>query len=75
MKLSSNIYHNNFYSYSLLLQCWDGQPEERPDFSQLVVTLSTLMEAVAGYVTFSGSYKEKFAPDTNLLYCNPALLD
>ena len=64
-----------FYSYSLLLQCWDGQPEERPDFSQLVVTISAIMEAVADYVTFSASDKEKFAPDTSLLYCNPTLLD
>ena len=63
------------YSYSLLLQCWDGQPEERPDFSQLVVTLSIIMEAVAGYLIFSASDKENFALDNSLLYSNSTGLD
>ena len=63
------------YSYSLLLQCWDGQPEERPDFSQLVVTISTIMEAVAGYLIFSASDKENFALDTSLLFSNSTGLD
>ena len=63
------------YSYSLLLQCWDEQPEERPDFGQLVSTLSTLLEAVAGYVIFSASEKENLAADMSLVYCNSTALD
>ena len=63
------------YSYSLLLQCWDEQPEKRPGFSQLVSTLSTLLEAIAGYVIFSASEKEDFAAGTSLLYCNSTALD
>ena len=63
------------YSYSLLLQCWDEQPEKRPDFSQLLSTLSTLLEAVAGYVIFSASEKENLAAGMSLLYCNSTALD
>ena len=63
------------YSYSLMLQCWDEQPEKRPDFSQLVSTLSTLLEAIAGYVIFSTSEKENLAAGTSLLYCNSTALD
>ena len=71
------IMESNFipYSYSLLLQCWDEQPKERPHFSQLVVTLATMMEAVAGYLSFSASEKENFAADTSLLSCNSIALD
>ena len=67
------------YSYSLLLQCWDEKPKERPDFRQLVVTLATMMEAVAGYLStlqcISASEKENFVADTSLLSCNSTALD
>ena len=71
------IMESNFipYSYSVLLQCWDEQPKERPHFSELVVTLATMMEAVAGYLSFSASEKENFAADTSLLSCNSVALD
>ena len=71
------IMESNFipYSYSLLLQCWDEQPKERPHFSELVVTLATMMEAVAGYLSFSASEKENFAADTSPLSCNSIALD
>ena len=31
-------------------QCWSGEPEHRPSFSQLVESLSSSLEAMAGYV-------------------------
>ena len=31
-------------------QCWSGEPEHRPSFSQLVESLSNSLEAMAGYV-------------------------
>lgn len=43
------------YSYFLLLQCWDGQPEKRPNFSQLLVTISTMLEVIGGYLVLSAT--------------------
>lgn len=40
-------------SYYLLLQCWDRQPEKRPNFSQLLVTISTMLEVIGGYLVLS----------------------
>ena len=58
------------YSYSLLLHCWDEQPEKRPRFSQLVVTIATMMEAVGGYLPLNDTDKINLAADTHLLYYN-----
>ena len=57
-------------SYSLLLQCWDGQPEERPDFRQLVVTIAAMLEEVSGYLSLNIIEKRNLAPDTHVLYYN-----
>ena len=58
------------YSYSLLLHCWDEQPEKRPSFSELVVTIATMMEAVGGYLSLNVTDKINLASDTHLLYYN-----
>ena len=58
------------YSYSLLLHCWDGQAVKRPSFSELVVTIATMMEAVGGYLSLSVTDKIELASDTHLIYCN-----
>lgn len=57
-------------SYYLLLQCWDGQPEERPNFRQLVVTIAAMLEEVSGYLSLNIIEKRILAPDTHLLYYN-----
>ena len=31
-------------------QCWSGEPEHRPSFTQLVESLSNSLEEMAGYV-------------------------
>ena len=33
-----------------MLQCWKENPEERPQFSELVTSISQQLEAVAGYM-------------------------
>ena len=58
------------YSYSLLLHCWDEQPEKRPSFSELVVTIATMMEAVCGYLSLNVTDKTNVVSDTHLLYDN-----
>ena len=58
------------YSYSLLLHCWDGQPEKRPSFRELVVTIATMMEAIGVYLSLNVTDRISLAPDTNLLYYN-----
>ena len=36
--------------YAILLQCWEADPHERPHFANLVVTISTTLEMIAGYL-------------------------
>ena len=33
-----------------MLECWKENPDERPTFSQLVVTISSQLEGMAGYL-------------------------
>jgi len=40
-------------SYAIILGCWKEDPEERPDFSKLVVTISLTLEAAVGYMNLS----------------------
>ena len=57
-------------SYSLLLQCWEEQPEERPRFSELVITIATMLEAVGGYLVLNDTNRKNFASDTHFMYYN-----
>ena len=36
-----------------MMRCWNHVPDERPSFGDLVVSLNTLLEGVAGYLDFS----------------------
>ena len=36
-----------------MLKCWQGAPEERPTFSELVSLLSQTLESLAGYMDVS----------------------
>ena len=44
------------YRYDIVLACWEANPDNRPAFSELVCTISTLLEGVAGYLSI-----EKFS--------------
>ena len=39
--------------YAMMRKCWRMVPDERPRFSQLVVTLDKTLQSVAGYVELS----------------------
>ena len=40
-------------SYAAVTKCWEGTPDNRPNFSELVVTFSSCLEDIAGYIDFS----------------------
>ena len=41
------------YRYDTMMACWTHLPHERPTFSDLVITVNTLLEKLAGYIDFS----------------------
>ena len=61
-------------SYYLLLQCWDGQPEKRPNFSQLLVTISTMLEVIGGYLVLSATDDENSLLDRHSFKYNLSTL-
>ena len=40
-------------SYTLMLECWDANPQTRPSFADMVVRLDSLLESVAEYLDIS----------------------
>ena len=43
------------YRYDLMKQCWKELPDKRLTFSELVTTISTSLEAIAGYLDLAVS--------------------
>ena len=41
------------YRYSIMLKCWNSDPNERPSFSALVNSISGFAEKTAGYLDVS----------------------
>ena len=42
------------YRYeSVMLQCWDSLSDERPTFSEMVVTLDNMLTSMASYIDFN----------------------
>ena len=49
-----------------MLKCWKENPEERPEFSELVACISQQLESVAGYMdvsTFGGQQESVTTAD------------
>ena len=42
-------------SYSVMKSCWESEPENRPQFSELVLTISSILESTAGYLELAMS--------------------
>ena len=40
-------------------ECWKENAKERPDFKKLVITISLILEAVAGYMVISLPVKDE----------------
>ena len=42
------------YRYeSVMLQCWNSSPDERPAFPELVVTIENMLTSMANYIDFN----------------------
>ena len=54
--------------YDVVSNCWTEQPEKRPSFAELVVTLTSLLEDIAAYMDFSVLANNKQALNYDHLY-------
>ena len=61
--MCGNISMSSLYSYSVMQRCWLDDPGTRPSFSDLVVSLSPLLESVAGYTQLSMTLTQPGAAD------------
>ena len=55
-------------SYDVIMNCWKEHPEKRPSFAELVVTLTSLLEDIAGYMDFSVLANNEQAVNYDHLY-------
>ena len=52
---TSNLY---IYRYTIMHGCWCVETDQRPTFSELVDSLSSMLEGMAGYVQVSAFSRE-----------------
>ena len=43
-----------------MMRCWETKPEHRPTFTELVITLSSQLVAMADYMQFSPKSRDAF---------------
>ena len=48
--------------YTMMLNCWDDDPEKRPHFFQVVTTLSDMLQTVSGYLNLNQCQVEESLP-------------
>ena len=54
-----NVLLSNLCRYAGMQDCWESEPEKRPPFSELVSTISSFLESVAGYLELGMSLQQK----------------
>ncbi len=50
------------FSYELMCDCWKELPDKRPSFQEVVSSLNSQLEGVAGYMEFFASPCESPKP-------------
>ena len=55
MPLKHFIYHR-VYSYTLMLSCWEQDPDRRPTFSNVVTSVEKIIAPLADYMDFTDYY-------------------
>ena len=53
----NTVLYNIHCSYTVMQSCWKSEPEDRPQFSELVSTISDILESTAGYIELEMSLK------------------
>ena len=54
-----NVLLFNLCRYAGIQDCWQSEPEKRPPFSELVSTISSFLESVAGYLELGMSLQQE----------------
>ena len=53
--------------YEAIRSCWDADPEQRPTFSQLVATITSILDPLADYLDVSTFVTEEQEIETNVM--------
>ena len=43
----------HFHRFEVVLTCWDSYADKRPTFTDLVLSITMLLEGISGYMDFS----------------------
>ena len=54
---------NDLCSYAIMQSCWESEPEDRPQFCELVSTISNVLESAAGYLELAMSLQQDDEPE------------
>ena len=46
----------SFFSYTIMLSCWNESPDERYSFADIVQILNEILEPLAGYMDFTQTF-------------------
>ena len=49
-------FFTHFLRHYMMMTCWKENPEDRPTFQDLVITITTILKPLADYMDFSDVY-------------------
>ena len=55
IKILVKLLFLSLFSYTIMCHCWAANPDQRPNFSDLVSTVTNILESIGGYLTFSAA--------------------